>query len=139
MPLRRFVLISSATSLLGVTLPGSGWAADEEDVRLPLIATGPGKHGRMQTEAVHTARQRVTPRAPGQFNPDPGATERTPAVAAPTPRPRIAPPEPVPGAKPAQVAPLPPPVLPTGSPLDLGFPGSTGSPLLPMLPESTPG
>jgi hypothetical protein len=59
-------------------------------------------------------------------------------VAAPKPKPRTTLPE-VPPVPPAQVAPPSAPVLPTGSPLDLGFPGSTGSPLIPNLPDPIPG
>lgn len=145
-PSRPSILVCSAASLLcgAVWVPGAHGADGIE--RLPMIVAGkaprltPADDGHLP---ARTDRQRQVPRGPEQFNPDPGATGGTKAVPAPKPRPRQSAVDvPLREVKPNE-PPRPPrailqPDLPTGSPLDLGFPQGTGTPLIPSLPDANP-
>src|SRR6478736_3259104 len=103
MPSRRTVLVSSAASLLAAVLPATGLGAEDVE-RLPMVASGPRGHGRLkpgqQPADPYSPKQTRAPRAPEQFNPDPGSKGTTPAVPAPAPRPRVTPPELSPAPRP---------------------------------------
>lgn len=108
-----------------LTLSAGAWAAAPA-FRAQKSSGLRTDHGAIET---HTPVQRVAPKA--QFNPDPGATGSTPAVARPQPKPLPKLPDGPPADKPR---PADNPELPRpapASPLDLGLPGTTPPPPLP--------
>jgi hypothetical protein len=140
---RQTVIATSAACLCGLCV--SPLWADGEIERFPLFSPGSGKARLTPTHVphdapTHTPGQRRAPRAPTQFNPDPGGSP-VPRAPMPQVRPRVTIPD-VPldrqkldAPKPGQLA----PELPTGTPLDTGVPGRAGTPLIPSLPDPQPG
>lgn len=102
-----------------------------------ILSTGFCAHP-IGEEPTHSERQKSPPKAPSQFNPDPGSSVDSFKVPHPKVRPLPETPDAPPPAKPEPVKSEP--KLPTGSPLDDGIFGGTGSPLIPdALPAPQPG
>ncbi len=125
---------------LVLSLGASAWAEQ------PAFRQGkkPALRGDGGSAETHTAPQKSPPKSPSQFNPDPGSTGGTPAVAHPPvkarPEPPAAPLKPV--APPAKPADAPKSDLPQAAPApakvgnsvnDLGEIG-TPAPLIPAVP-----
>lgn len=132
-PSRPPICSRSIAACVVFTLTTGAWAATpafRQGKTPPLRGDG---HGTTEAGETHTPPQRNGPKAPTQFNPDPGSAAPSPAVMRPQVKPLPKMPDAPLGEKPATPPPLPPelPKPGAGSPFDLGFPGAVPPPLPP--------